>query len=73
MSEEASGYMPALMEQAWAKAKEADLAEARRLAQNTASRSSKDEVAGCTSGMCHESVEQRGIAETRFAFFYTQR
>ena len=32
MVEEASGYIPALMEQASAKAKEADLAEARRLA-----------------------------------------
>ena len=32
MIEEASGYIPALMEQASAKAKEADLAEARRLA-----------------------------------------
>src|SRR5712691_7333470 len=27
--------------------------------QNTASRSSKDEATGHTSGMCHESVEQR--------------
>jgi len=32
MIEEASGYIPALMEQASAKAKEADLTEARRLA-----------------------------------------
>jgi hypothetical protein len=32
MIEEASGYVPALMEQASGKAKEADLAEARRLA-----------------------------------------
>ena len=32
MVEEASGYIPALMEQASAKAKKADLAEARRLA-----------------------------------------